>query len=113
MILNKDIKNNENDNTVVDLKKSSKGIVSIGQVIANHQTSLLEADNEWEVEAIRLWHELDLSGDPSESFVKHIRRYFKKHLQNKLSIALSYCKDATKVRDREKLFYWRCANEPA
>ena len=114
MRLNKDIENNENDNTgIVNLKRSSKGVVSIGQVIANHQPSLLGVENEWEVEAIRLWHELRLSGDPSEPFVKHIRRYIKKNLQVKLSVALSYCKDATKVRDREKLFYWRCANEPA
>jgi hypothetical protein len=114
MRLNKDIENNENDNTeIVNLKNHSKGIVSIGQVIANHQPSLLGVENEWEVEAIRLWHELNLSGDPSESFVKHIHRYIKKNLQVKLSVALSFCKDATKVRDREKLFYWRCANEPA
>ena len=111
---NKDIENNENDNTeIVNLKGSSKGIVSIGQVIAHHQPSLLEVNNEWEVEAIRLWRELNLSGDPSEPFVKHIHRYITKNLQVKLSIALSHCKDATKVRDREKLFYWRCANEPA
>lgn len=114
MRLNKDIENNENDNTeIVNLKRSTKGIVSIGQVIANHQPSLLGVENEWEVEAIRLWHELSLSGDPSEPFVKHIHRYIKKNLQAKLSVALSFCKDATKVRDREKLFYWRCANEPA
>ena len=114
MRLNKDIENNENDNTeIVNLKRSSKGIVSIGEVIAHHQPSLLGVDNEWEVEAIRLWHGLGLSGDPSEPFVNHIHRYIKKNLQVKLSVALSYCKDATKVRDKEKLFYWRCANEPA
>lgn len=114
MRLNKDIENNENDNKeFVNLKESSRGVVSIGQVIAHHQPSLLGVDSEWEVEAIRLWHELNLSGDPSESFIKHIHRYFKKKLQNRLTIALSYCKDATKVRDKEKLFYWRCANEPA
>lgn len=111
--LNKDIENNENDNIAVNLKKSSNSVVSIGEVIANHQQSLLEATTEWEVEAIRLWGELKLSGDPSESFVKHIHRYFKKKLQSRLSIALSYCKDATNVRNKEKLFYWRCANEPA
>jgi len=111
---NKDIENNENDNKeIVDLKSHSKGVVSIGQVIAHHQTSLLGVDNEWEVEAIRLWGELNLSGDPSESFIKHIHRYFKKKLQGRLSVALSYCKDATNVRNKEKLFYWRCANEPA
>jgi hypothetical protein len=114
LIPNKDIKNNENDNKeIVDLKNNSKGIVSIGQVIAHHQPSLLGVDNEWKVEAIRLWGELNLSGDPSESFVKHIHRYFKKKLQSRLSVALSYCKDATNVRNKEKLFYWRCANEPA
>ena len=111
---NKDIENNKNDNKeIVNLKESSKGIVSIGQIISNHQPSLLGVDSEWEVEAIRLWKALGLPGDPSEPFAKHIHRYIKRNLQVKLSIALSYCKDATKVRDREKLFYWRCANEPA
>ncbi len=67
---------------------------------------------QWQDEAIRMWHEIGLSKSPSSSFFKLFKLAHRKGEQGKLSICLSYCKDAEGIRDMEKLFYWRFANEP-
>lgn len=66
----------------------------------------------WQDEAIRTWHEIGLRGSPSGSFFKLFKLAYQKGEQGKLSACLSYCKDAEGVKDMEKLFYWRFANEP-
>ncbi len=66
----------------------------------------------WQDEAIRIWHEIGLRGSPTGSFFKLFKLAYKKGEQGKLSTCLSYCKDAEGIKDMEKLFYWRFANEP-
>lgn len=89
---------------------------SIGEIMQNHQLKIPEQDHrithEFQTEALRYWGELGLTGTPSRNFFKHIQLAFKKGKQGRLAVALSYCKDAENIRDREKLFYWRFANEP-
>lgn len=110
--VNKDI-DKENDKNTVEPKSSVNSLSSIGDVLGNHQSTLLDVAYEWQVEAIRLWQELGLQGDPSKQFFKHIKLAYNKNKQGRLNVALSYCKDAVGVENKEKLFYWRYANEPA
>ena len=115
MRTNKDI-NKDNDNFTVEPNGSvsKNGAKSIGEILKNHTPT--QEDNlviyEWQAEAQRMWIELGLSGEPTKEFFKHFKMAYKKRRQGRLSIALSYCKDAVGVQDMEKLFYWRYANEP-
>lgn len=97
-------------------EKKGNGIKSLGDVLQNHQLKIPEKTNginhEFQAEALRYWDELGLRGTPSRNFFQHIKLAFKNGKQGRLQMALSYCKDAERIRDREKLFYWRFANEP-
>jgi len=115
MRVNKDI-DKEINNERVRQKNSRKsnGLSTISEVLNQYELPSQingQIEYEWQAEAIRLWQELGLNGNPSQEFAKHIKSAFKKKQQGKLSVALSYCKDAIGVRDIEKLFYWRYANE--
>lgn len=107
----KDI-NKDNDNFTAEPNDSVK---KIGEILDAHSLTS-QTDNliiyQWQAEAQRMWAELGLSGKPSKEFYKHFKLAFKKKRQGRLSIALSYCKDAVGVQDMERLFYWRYANEP-
>lgn len=89
---------------------------AIGDLMKNHQLKIPDQANrithEFQAEALRYWEELGLKGTPTRQFFQHIKLAFKKGKQGRLQTALSYCKDAENIRDREKLFYWRFANEP-
>ena len=104
--------NKDNDNFTA---KPNGSVKKIGEIL-NGQSLTSRSDNpifyEWQSEAERMWVELGLSGRPTDEFFRHVKLAFKKKRQGRLQIALSYCKDATKVNDMEKLFYWRYANEP-
>ncbi len=112
MRLNKDIENNENDKNTVEPKSSVNKLSSIGEVLQNYKSPYLGKRYEWQVEAIRLWGDLGLKGDPSKPFFKLIKQAFEKQKQGRLGVALSYCKDAVGIKNMEKLFYWRYSNEP-
>jgi hypothetical protein len=107
----------DSDNSTVEAKTSrrKKGMSSIGDVLEQYQLPLLGeyVSTQWQAEAIRLWHELGLPGEPSRQFFKHVKLAFKRKQRGKLTNALSYCRNARGVNDVEKLFYWRCANDPA
>ena len=110
---NKDI-DKENDNSTGSHKNLRNGLASIGEIV--EQRKLLKAKNngvkyEWQVDAIRLWGELGLIGDPSRQFFNHVKKAFLNSEESRLAVALSYCKDAVGVRSKEQLFYWRCAND--
>jgi len=115
MRVNKDIdKEINNDRVRQKILRKSNGISPISEVLNQYELPSQingQIEHEWQAEAIRLWQELGLNGNPSHEFAKHIKRAFTKKQQAKLSVALSYCKDAVGIRDIEKLFYWRCANE--
>lgn len=116
MRTNKDI-NNDIYNNTIEAKNSAKGngLSSIGEVLNHRQLPLTggnEITQEWQAEALRFWKELGLGGSPSRQFFKHVKFAFKKRQQGRLAVALSYCKDAVRVEDMEKLFYWRYTNEP-
>lgn len=66
----------------------------------------------WQDEAIRIWQEIGLRGSPSGSFFKLFKLAYQKGEQGKLATCLSYCKDAEGIKNMERLFYWRFANEP-
>ena len=110
---NKDI-DKENDNSTGSHKNLRNGLASIGEIV--EQRKPLKAKNngvkyEWQVDAIRLWGELGLIGDPSRQFFNHVKKAFLNSEESRLAVALSYCKDAVGVRSKEQLFYWRCAND--
>jgi len=110
---NKDI-DKENDNSTGSHKNLRNGLASIGEIV--EQRKPLKAKNdgikyEWQVDAIRLWGELGLIGNPSRQFFNHVKKAFLKSEESRLAVALSYCKDAVGVRSKEQLFYWRCAND--
>lgn len=115
MRVNKDIdKEINNDRFRQKNLRKSNGISPISEVLNQYELPSQingQIQHEWQAEAVRLWQELGLNGNPSQEFAKHIKRAFTKKQQAKLSVALSYCKDAVGIRDIEKLFYWRCANE--
>jgi len=115
MRANKDIDKEINNDSVRQKNLiNGNGVTAIGDVLNQYQLPdqiNSQIKHEWQVEAIRLWSQLGLSGSPSQEFAKHIKRSFTKNQQGRLAVALSYCKDAVGVRDIEKLFYWRCANE--
>ena len=110
---NKDI-DKENDNSTGSHKNLRNGLASIGEIV--EQRKPLKAKNdgikyEWQVDAIRLWSELGLIGNPSRQFFNHVKKAFLNCEESRLAVALSYCKDAVGVRSKEQLFYWRCAND--
>ena len=110
---NKDI-DKENDNSTGSHKNLRNGLASIGEIV--EQRKPLKAKNdgikyEWQVDAIRLWGELGLIGNPSRQFFNHVKKAFLNSQESRLAVALSYCKDAVGVRSKEQLFYWRCAND--
>ena len=110
---NKDI-DKENDNSTGSHKNLRNGLASIGEIV--EQRKPLKAKNdgikyEWQVDAIRLWGELGLIGNPSRQFFNHVKKAFLNCEESRLAVALSYCKDAVGVRSKEQLFYWRCAND--
>jgi hypothetical protein len=115
MRTNKDIdKEINNDRSHQKNLRKKNGISAIGEVLDEYELPSQingQIKHAWQAEAVRLWNELGLNGNPSQEFAKHIKRAFTKKQQGKLAVALSYCKDAVGVRDVEKLFYWRCANE--
>lgn len=115
MRVNKDIdKEKNNDRNRQKKLRNGNGVSAIGDVLSQYQLPDRinnQITHEWQAEAIRLWSQLGLNGSPSQEFAKHIKRAFNKNQQARLATALSYCKDAVGVRDIEKLFYWRCANE--
>jgi hypothetical protein len=103
-------RDNNNDNTVEAVKKPAK----VGDILSQYcfpkkERSIVAA---WQAEAKRLWNALRLAGEPSARFFKHIKIAYLKKQQQKLLIALSYCQDAKRVHDKEKLFYWRCFHDP-
>lgn len=108
----KDIDNKEKDNRTVSHKKRGNGIVSLGEIVKQHNPLSSMANDikyQWQADAIRLWDELGMSGKPSRQFFSHVKKAFLNNQESKLAVALSYCKDATGVRNKEQLFYWRCA----
>ncbi len=115
MRTNKDIDKDIN-NITVEAKNSKRknGLSSIGEVLNHRQLPLVnnEISHEWQAEALRLWSELGNAGTPTKQFFRHIKLAFKRKQEGKLAVALSYCKDAVNVQNRERLFYWRLANEP-
>lgn len=105
---NKDI-DKENYKDTVSVKKTNGGMQILGDVLENHNLPVAKNDGitkEFQVEAIRIWDELGLPGNPNNQFFRHIGLALKKNQQGKLAAALSFCKDAVKVDDMEKLFYW-------
>ncbi|MDD2822829.1 MAG: hypothetical protein PHQ59_01985 [Candidatus Daviesbacteria bacterium] len=100
------------------LPEKKNTVSSIGDVLKKHQSHFdtqspsTKITHEFQVEALRYWEELGLKGTPSRNFFRHIQLACKNGKQGRLQTALSYCKDAENIRDREKLFYWRFANEP-
>lgn len=107
MRTNKDIDKENNKYTVQE--KNQNGMHTIGEVLNKHKLPTGKKNGitkEFQVEAIRIWEELGFSGNPSNQFFKHINLAFRKNQQGKVFAALSYCKDAVRVEDMEKLFYW-------
>lgn len=110
---NKDI-DKENDNSTGSHKNLRNGLASIGEIVEQRRPLKAKNDGikyEWQVDAIRLWSELGLIGNPSRQFFNHIKKAFLNRQESRLAVALSYCKDAVGVRSKEQLFYWRCAND--
>lgn len=97
-------------------EKPRGSVTAIGDVLKKHQIKKEDKDqritHEFQAEALRYWQELGLKGTPPRNFFRHIQLAYKNGKQGRLQTALSYCKDAQNIRDREKLFYWRFANEP-
>jgi hypothetical protein len=113
MRTNKDI-DNKNDNSTAVRKKGQNGVASIGEILRQSGLSGSKSSgitHEWQAHAIRLWSELGLAGTPSRQFFSKVKRAYQDNTQAKLSAALSYCKDAVGVRNKERLFYWRYAEE--
>lgn len=112
MRTNKDI-DKENDNSTVGHKNSGNGIASIGEIVKHHRPGKSKNNGikyEWQVHAIRIWGELGMVGEPTRQFFSHIKKAFLNNQEGKLVAALSYCKDAVGVRNKEQLFYWHCAS---
>jgi len=110
---NKDI-DKENDNSTGSHKNLRNGLASIGEIVEQRRPLKAKNDGikyEWQVDAIRLWSELGLIGNPSRQFFNHVKKAFLNSQESRLAVALSYCKDAVGVRSKEQLFYWRCAND--
>ena len=110
---NKDI-DKENDNSTGSHKNLRNGLASIGEIVEQRNPPKAKNDGikyEWQVDAIRLWGELGLIGNPSRQFFNHVKKAFLNCEESRLAVALSYCKDAVGVRSKEQLFYWRCAND--
>ena len=112
MRTNKDI-DKENDNSTVGRKNLGNGIASIGEIVKQHQPAKSKNNGiryEWQVDAIRIWGELGMVGEPTRQFFSHVKKASLSNQEGKLSAALSYCKDAVGVRNKEQLFYWHCAS---
>jgi len=110
---NKDI-DKENDNSTGSHKNLRNGLASISEIVEQRRPLKAKNDGikyEWQVDAIRLWSELGLIGNPSRQFFNHVKKAFLNSQESRLAVALSYCKDAVGVRSKEQLFYWRCAND--
>jgi hypothetical protein len=103
-------KDKESDRNTSEAKKN---VSTIGAILDQYRLPIKKEiiTTEWQAEAIRLWQALGLTGEPSSQFFRHIKNAYHKKQQNKLLIAFSYCQDAKGIRDKEKLFYWRYANE--
>lgn len=112
MRANKDI-DNEKDNSTVGHKNSGNGIASIGEIVAHRQPVKSKNNGiiyEWQVDAIRIWSELGMIGQPTRQFFSHVKKAFLSNQEGRLAAALSYCKDAVGVHNKEQLFYWHCAS---
>lgn len=112
MRANKDI-DNEKDNSTVGHKNSRNGIASIGEIVAHRQPVKSKNNGiiyEWQVDAIRIWSELGMMGQPTRQFFSHVKKAFLNNQEGRLAAALSYCKDAVGVHNKEQLFYWHCAS---
>ena len=102
----------ETDNNTESHKKRGNGIVSLGEIVKQHDPLSGKTNGikyQWQADAIRLWCELGMSGKPSRQFFNHVKKAFLNKEESRLAVAIAYCKDAVGVRNKEQLFYWRCA----
>lgn len=115
-VIDKNVDNSGENRTPYPLPEGKRRPTAIGEVLKKHQIKTPDKEkritHEFQAEALRYWKELGLKGTPTRPFFQHIKLAFKNGKQGRLAVALSYCKDAERIDDIEKLFYWRFANEP-
>ncbi|MCL5410420.1 MAG: MarR family transcriptional regulator [Patescibacteria group bacterium] len=122
------IPDKEKDKEITEAKASvtkrffNPGMASIGSILKDLEQEPDEPvpepkfnriTHDWQAEAIRLWKMVGLRGSPSAQFFKLIKLTYQKGKQARLPMVASYCKDASGIRDKERLFYWRFYNNPA